>query len=161
MQQGRKALFYRSALFFKGKINAPVLPRITNNAIVFISCQPGIFDNLPSENYSMKIVLLKKQEGDPMKKFQAIIKFFMDEDFMTFVPPHRTYVNYLINKGIIDSYAVSMESHTSWITVNADTKTEVEHILEKSPLYRYWEFVIEELFVYDSQQYRLPALQYN
>ena len=160
MQQGRKALFYGSALFIKSKKYGTLPPPITNNAIVFISCQPGIFDNLPSENSSMKIVLLK-QEGDAMKKFQAIIKFFMDEDFMSFVPPHRTYVNYLINKGIIDSYAVSMESHTSWITVNADTKTEVEHILEKSPLFRYWDFVIEELFVYDSQQYRLPALQYN
>jgi len=45
-----------------------------------------------------------------MKKFQAVIKFTMDEDFMSFVPPHRTYINYLMNKSVIDSYAVSMES---------------------------------------------------
>ena len=45
-----------------------------------------------------------------MKKFQAIISFEMDEEFMSFVPPHRTYINYLLNKGIIDSYAVSMET---------------------------------------------------
>ena len=44
-----------------------------------------------------------------MKKYQAIIKFKIDEDFMTLVPPHRTYINYLINQGIIDMYAVSME----------------------------------------------------
>ena len=43
-----------------------------------------------------------------MKKYQVIISFEMDEDFMSLVPPHRTYVNYLLNKGIIDSYAVSM-----------------------------------------------------
>ena len=43
-----------------------------------------------------------------MKKFQAIISFEMDEEFMSFVPPHRTYINYLLNKGIIDSYAVSI-----------------------------------------------------
>jgi hypothetical protein len=96
-----------------------------------------------------------------MKKFQAIIKFYMDEEFMSFVPPHRTYINYLINKGTIDSYAVSMESQTSWVTVNAESKTEVEEILEKSPLNKYWSFKIEELFVYDSQQFRLPALQFN
>ena len=96
-----------------------------------------------------------------MKKFQAIVKFYMDEDFMSLVPSHRTYINYLINKGVIDSYGVSMESHTSWITVNAETKNEVENILEKSPLFKYWDITVEELFVYDSQQYRLPALQFN
>ena len=31
----------------------------------------------------------------------------------------------------------------------------------KSPLYKYWTYNIEELFVYDSQQYRLPKLQLN
>ncbi len=96
-----------------------------------------------------------------MKKYQAIIKFKIDEDFMTLVPPHRTYINYLINQGIIDMYAVSMESQTVWITINGKTKTEVDTFLMKSPLYKYWTYNIEELFVYDSQQYRLPKLQLN
>ncbi len=96
-----------------------------------------------------------------MKKYQAIIKFKINEDFMTLVPPHRTYINYLINQGIIDMYAVSMESKTVWITINAKTKTEVDTLLVKSPLYKYWTYIIEELFVYDSQQYRLPKLQLN
>ncbi|MEY4097525.1 MAG: hypothetical protein RL170_369, partial [Bacteroidota bacterium] len=68
-----------------------------------------------------------------MKKYQAIISFEMDEDFMSLVPPHRTYINYLLNKGIIDTYAVSMEVQNSWITINANTKKEVEDILDKSP----------------------------
>ena len=85
----------------------------------------------------------------------------MDEEFMTFVPPHRTYINYLMNKGVIDSYAVSMETQTSWITLNCKSKTEADGILAKSPLYKYWDYTIEELFVYDSQHYRLPALQFN
>ena len=58
-----------------------------------------------------------------MKKYQAIITFDMDEEFMTLVPPHRTYINYLLNKGIIDSYAVSMEVQKSWITMNAVSYT--------------------------------------
>lgn len=85
----------------------------------------------------------------------------MDEDFMTLVPPHRTYINYLLNKGIIDSYAVSMETMQSWITVNANSKQEVKDILEKSTLNKYWTYEIVELFVYDSQSTRLPALQLN
>ncbi len=57
----------------------------------------------------------------------------MDNDFMTLVPPHRTYINYLLNKRIIESYAVSMESQTIWITFNAETKTQTDEYLAKSP----------------------------
>ena len=96
-----------------------------------------------------------------MKKFQAFISFEMDEDFMSLVPPHRTYINYLLNKGIIDSYAVSMEVQNSWITINANTKKEVKDYLDKSPLSKYWNYEIVELFVYDSQSTRLPAVQLN
>lgn len=96
-----------------------------------------------------------------MKKFQAIIHFKMDDQFMTLVPAHRTYINFLMNKGIIDSYAVSMESQTCWITMNTDTKEAADQYLVKTPLYKYWTYSIEELFVYDSQHYRLPALQFN
>jgi hypothetical protein len=96
-----------------------------------------------------------------MNKFQAIIQFTMDDAFMTLVPPHRTYINYLINSGTIDSYAVSMESQTCWITLNTESKAEADKILTKSPLYKYWNYEIQELFVYDSQHYRLPSLQLN
>lgn len=96
-----------------------------------------------------------------MKKYQAIISFDMDEEFMTLVPPHRTYINYLLNKGIIDSYAVSMEVQKSWITINATDKKQVINYLDKSPLRKYWEYEILELFVYDSQSTRLPAVQLN
>lgn len=96
-----------------------------------------------------------------MKKFQAIIQFTVDESFMTLVSPHRTYINYLINKDVVDSYAVSMETKTVWITFNAMSKAEVEQLLSKSPLYKYWTFRIEELFVYDGRLFRLPLLQLN
>lgn len=96
-----------------------------------------------------------------MKKFQAIISFTMDEQFLSLVPAHRTYINWLINKGTIDSYAVSMESQTCWVTLNTDTKAEADAIISKSPLYKYWTYQIEELFVYDSREYRLPAVQLN
>ena len=96
-----------------------------------------------------------------MKKYQAIIRFEMDEQFMNLVPPHRTYINYLINKNIVDSYVVSMESQTVWITINAESKEEADRMLAKSPLYKYWTYDIEELFVYDGQLYRLPTVQLN
>jgi hypothetical protein len=100
-------------------------------------------------------------EESKLKKFIVTINFFMDDQFMTLVPPHRTYINYLINKGIIDTYAVSMESYRSWITMTAESKVDIEEYLKKSPLRKYWTFEIDELFVYDGQTYRLPALQMN
>ena len=96
-----------------------------------------------------------------MKKYQAIISFDMDEEFMTLVPSHRTYINHLLTKGVIETYTVSMETQQSWIVVNANTKLDVEDVLKASPLYKYWSMEIVELFVYDSQSNRLPAVQLN
>jgi hypothetical protein len=96
-----------------------------------------------------------------MKKYQSIISFDMDEEFMTLVPAHRTYINFLLNKGIVETYSVSMETQQSWIVINAYSKTEVEEVLKKSPLSKYWSYEIVELFVYDSQSTRLPAVQLN
>ena len=96
-----------------------------------------------------------------MQKYLATIHFEMGEDFMDLVPPHRTYINFLINKGVIDHYAVSMETQRSWITLNAKDKKEVEKILKKSPLFKYWTFEIDELFVLDGQHYRLPEVNPN
>lgn len=96
-----------------------------------------------------------------LNKYQVTIRFEMDDDFMSFVPPHRVYINSLIEKNIIDYYSVSMETQRSWWIINAASKNEVEEYLSKSPLYKYWTVEIDELFVYDSQTYRLPALQLN
>jgi len=96
-----------------------------------------------------------------MKKYQVTIRFEITDEFMDSVPPHRTYINYLINKDIIDQYAVSMESQRVWITLNAETREEIEKILSKSPLSKFWTYEIDELFVLDGQHYRLPAVQPN
>jgi hypothetical protein len=96
-----------------------------------------------------------------MKKYQAVIRFNMDDEFMQLVAPHRTYISYLIKKNIIDSYVVSMETQTIWITINSDDKVQADQYITKSPLYKYFNYNIEELFVYDGQLYRLPAVQLN
>jgi hypothetical protein len=96
-----------------------------------------------------------------MKIFQVTIQFEWNEEFVALIPPHRTYINFLINKGTIDHYAVTMESQRAWITMNAKDKEEVEGFLKKSPLYKFWTFEIDEIFVLDGQHYRLPAVQPN
>ncbi|HSC52511.1 MAG TPA: hypothetical protein VLC98_02750 [Phnomibacter sp.] len=101
------------------------------------------------------------ETGPKQMKYQVTLRFEVDQEFMTLVPAHRTYINYLINKGVIDSYTVSIESMRSWIVINGSTKAEVMGLLEKSPLFKYWTIEIDELYVVDGQPYRLPALQPN
>ena len=96
-----------------------------------------------------------------LNKFQVTIHFEMDDEFMSLVPPHRIYINSLIEKGIIDYYSVSMETQRCWIVMNALNKKEVNKYLQESPLKKYWTVEVDELFVYDAQSYRLPAMQYN
>ena len=96
-----------------------------------------------------------------MKTFSVNIKFDLPDDFMKYIPEHRTYINMLINTNVIESYAVSMESHRSWIIINAEKKADVEKILSKSTLYSFWTYEVDELFVYDSQNFRLPKLELN
>jgi len=68
-----------------------------------------------------------------MKKYQAIISFDMDEEFMTLVPSHRTYINHLLTKGVIETYTVSMETQQSWIVVNANTKFRASRLHREGP----------------------------
>jgi muconolactone delta-isomerase len=85
----------------------------------------------------------------------------MDDDFMGHIPEHRAYINQLIDKGIIDQYVVSMESQRVWITFSAASKQKVKEMLERSPIFHYWTYEIDELFVVDGLQYRLPVVRLN
>ena len=96
-----------------------------------------------------------------LKRFQVTINFRMEEESFKLLPAHRDYINQLIEKNIIEYYTVSLETKRAWIIINATDKTEVEDHLSKSPFFKYWEFEIDELFLFDGQTYRLPALQLN
>lgn len=98
---------------------------------------------------------------DQYNKFQVTIHFEMDDHFMSHVPAHRIYISTLIENGVIDYYSVSMETRRCWIIMNAHSKQEVRDYLSQSSLHRYWTIEVDELFVYDAQSYRLPAVQLN
>lgn len=80
---------------------------------------------------------------------------------MSLVPQHRAYINTLIQKNIIEYYAVSMESYRVWILMQAESKQAIIDYLSESPLFRWWKVEIDQLFVFDSPHYRLPELTLN
>ena len=80
---------------------------------------------------------------------------------MTVVPEHREYINQLIDDQVIEHYAVSMETQTVWVTINAKNKNEVKKILGKSPFHKFWKLKVNELIIWDGQNYRLPVVQLN
>ena len=75
-----------------------------------------------------------------MKKFQVSIQFITDKEFTNLVAAHKTYINYLINKEIVEHYAVSMASQRIWITLNADDTSAIDKILSQSPLFPYFTY---------------------
>jgi hypothetical protein len=96
-----------------------------------------------------------------MKKYQVTIDFEWQESFQELIPDHRKFINDLIENGVIDHYVVTMESQRIWITMNAVDKATIDELLSKSPLFNYWIYEIDELFISDGVHYRLPAVQLN
>jgi len=96
-----------------------------------------------------------------MKKFQVTIQFITDKEFMDLVPAHKTLINDLISKDVIEHYAVSMVSQRIWITLNAEDRPAIEKIISQSPLFPYFTYEADELYALDGQNYRLPTLQMN
>ena len=98
---------------------------------------------------------------EEMKKYIVTVQFQWNETVLQIIPQHREYINQLIDEGVIEHYAVSMEIQTAWITMNASNKTEVRRLLSKSPFKKYWKLEVHELMIWDGQNYRLPVMQLN
>jgi hypothetical protein len=96
-----------------------------------------------------------------MKKYLITATFHWTEEMMEQLQEHRELIDHLIDDQVIEHYIVSMEIQTVWITLNASTKREARGLLAKSPFYKHWKIVVNELMVWDGQSYRLPAVQLN
>ncbi len=96
-----------------------------------------------------------------MGKYVVTIQFEWNEKAMQIIPEHRKLINDLIDDLVIEHYAVSMEIQTVWVTINAANKREVRTILSKSPFHKFWKLQINELIIWDGQNYRLPVVQLN
>ena len=96
-----------------------------------------------------------------MNKYLVTVQFEWNDAAMEVIPKHRDYINNLIDDKVIEHYAVSMEIQTVWITINAESKSEVKQVLALSPFHPFCTLEVNELIIWDGQNYRLPVVQLN
>lgn len=92
---------------------------------------------------------------------QFTLPHILGNDIASRIPAHRTRVDELIQEGVILAYAVSQDRTAGWITLCGESVHDVEEVLQTLPIYRYLEFQIHELMVYDARNLRFPALRMN
>ena len=99
-----------------------------------------------------------------MAKFVVTLRLpaFFNEEFIALIPRHRAFIDRLIEENIIEAYAISADRSRGWVTMNGQTATTVQAIVEQFPLYRFLQGIeIDELFVFDSKASRFPPISLN
>jgi hypothetical protein len=85
----------------------------------------------------------------------------LGQEFMSKIPRHRELIHEMMSERIVLAYAVNTDRSKGWITIVAENESEVEEILMRSPIYRYLNYDIFELFIYDAEHLRFPRLALN
>ncbi|MBC7863507.1 MAG: hypothetical protein IAF38_11060, partial [Bacteroidia bacterium] len=67
------------------------------------------------------------------------------DDFVSLLPNQRRIINELLQKKILESFALSADKTKAWAAVNADTAEEVKEIFSRFPLIRYMRIEILQL----------------
>jgi muconolactone delta-isomerase len=83
------------------------------------------------------------------------------EEFISLLPQQRRIVNELLQKKILESYAVSADKTKAWAAVNAETEKEVRDILSTFPLIRFMKIEVTQLAFYNQVQLAFPPLMLN
>jgi muconolactone delta-isomerase len=85
----------------------------------------------------------------------------MTEEFIALIPDQRRQIDELMSDGIVLSYALSQDRTKVWATINAESESEVQEILEMMPLIEFMEPTIYELAFYNATGNGLPAISLN
>jgi hypothetical protein len=83
------------------------------------------------------------------------------QEFIQLIPEQRKVVDDLMNKGIIVSYALSMERKSLWVIFESKDENEVLNTIYQFPLIRFMKPKIHELAFYDTIHNGFPQLSLN
>jgi aspartate 1-decarboxylase len=100
---------------------------------------------------------------DKMKRFmvQITLPAHLGADFMEIIPYHRIYINELMERGVISTYAINVDRTMGWINMNGKTAEEIESYVEKFPIFKFLTYAISELMIFDNEAYRIPKMSLN
>ena len=84
-----------------------------------------------------------------------------DQTFMALIPEQRAFINKMMNKGVISSYSLSMDRTKLWVTIKANTESEVEKLFGEFPLYEYMHGAIIPLMFHQGVNVALPQPSLN
>ncbi len=94
-----------------------------------------------------------------------MVRFVLPEilgsDIASKIPEHRDRVNTLISEGKILSYAVAKDRSQGWITLVAETPSELSSLLKSLPLAPFLTFEKHALMVFDARNLRFPEFTMN
>ena len=83
-------------------------------------------------------------------------------EFLALIPRHRAFINRLLQENVIESYAISADRTRGWVTMNGADLAAIRAVVQQFPLYRFLAAVeIDELFIFDSNATRFPAISLN
>jgi muconolactone delta-isomerase len=98
-----------------------------------------------------------------MEKFMVTLSFppFISDDFIALIPRQRAMIVKMLSSGKLANFSLNDQRTNAWMVVNAKTEEEVEQLLERFPMYEYFQFEIERLILHDTAFMGLPKVVLN
>lgn len=80
---------------------------------------------------------------------------------MKLIPKQRQMIVHLLNKGTLASFSLSADRTKAWMVVRVKDEEKVHELLEKFPMYDYFEYSVAQLALHDIQFLGMPQLILN
>jgi len=85
----------------------------------------------------------------------------LDREFVSLIPAQRTVINKLMKKGVVTSYALSLENSKLWVVMIAETELEVVQLISGFPIMNKVEFNISKLAFHNNANRLVPNFSEN
>jgi muconolactone delta-isomerase len=82
-------------------------------------------------------------------------------EFLALIPAQRAYVNDLLGRGVLSGYALAGDRRRLWATVNAESRGDVDSVVDAFPLRRYMEVEVHELMFNQRPPHVLQIVSLN
>lgn len=83
------------------------------------------------------------------------------DDFLALIPRQRSMIVKLLSNGKLANFSLNESRTSAWMVVNAKSTADVEKMMERFPMYEYFEYKIERLIMHDSAFVGLPKVVLN